>query len=305
MLVLADGRCRLPYATYVLQGLLDLGHRVRFRRLDSPDGDGLALQIGTAKVWVDTNDMAEFDDAAYDWCDVFGKVNCTLEAAQTRSKVCLLGPLFGVRLWNLPAGYLRAPALIAAGRRPRSAIADLRFQGITRIPISRYVAAASQPDYVFHGSRAWSGRHSATNAERMLFVDAVHELGVPAETWFSDERIPLADYLAKTGRSTVAFNSPAVHRCLGWKLGEYLALGKAIISTDLERALPAALEHGVHVHYTCTDRDDIATAIDVINRDHGYRAHLEHGARTWFEDNMAPSVVAARLIERSGMGPEQ
>lgn len=303
MLVLVDGRCRLPYAAYVLQGMLDVGHQVRFRRLDSPGGDGLAMRIGRVNVWVDANDMAEFDEAAYDWCDVFGKVNCTPEAAQARSKVCLLGPLFGVRLWNLPAGYLRAPVLVAAGKRPRSAIADLRFQGVTRLPIGRYVPTASQPDFIFHASRAWSGKHADTNAERILFVDAVHDLGVPAETWFADERMPLDDYLVKTGRSTVAFNSPAVHRCLGWKLGEYLALGKAIISTPLDRALPAPMEHGVHVHFTPTNRDGIAASIDTINRDHAYRAHLERGARAWFEANMTPSITAERLLERCGMSP--
>jgi hypothetical protein len=303
MQVFVDGRCRLPYAAYVLQGMLELGHTLRFRRLDSPDGDGLAMKIGGVKVWVDTNDMAEFDEAAYDWCDVFGKVNCAPEAAPSRSKVCLLGPLFGVRLWNLPAGYLRAPGLVAAGKRPRSAIADLRFQGITRLPIGRYIPATSQPDFIFHVSRAWSGKHAETNSERILFVDAVDALGVPAETRFTEERMPLDEYLVKIGRSTVAFNSPAVHRCLGWKLGEYLALGKAIISTPLERALPAPLEHGVHVHFTPANRDEIAASIDVINRDQEYRAHLEQGARRWFEANMTPAIVAERLLERSGMSP--
>ena len=45
----------------------------------------------------------------------------------------------------------------------------------------------------------------------------------------------------RTARSAVVFNCPAVHGCLGWKLGEYLTLRKAIISTDLGRRLPAPL----------------------------------------------------------------
>ena len=46
----------------------------------------------------------------------------------------------------------------------------------------------------------------------------------------------------------MAFNNPAVHGCLGWKLGELLAMGKAIVSLPIERTLPSPLERGVHMH---------------------------------------------------------
>jgi hypothetical protein len=299
VLILADPRCRLPYYTYLLQGFEDLGHTVRFRRLDGPVGGGMALLIGTSRIWVDTDDMAGFDEAAYDWADVFGKVNCLEDDVSARSKLCLLGPLFGLRLWTLPVGYLRTVPLAFGGRGLRNAIADVRFQGITRLPLSAYRPAPSNERFVFHGSRAWSGKHDGTNSEREIFVRAVEESGLPHEAWFAEDRISLADYLDKTRRSLVVFNAPAVHGCLGWKLGEYLALSKAIISTDLRRALPVPLRHETEIHYVAAEMGSMAEAVELIDSDVEYRRHLEHNARRWFDENLTPRMVTSRLLERA------
>ena len=45
----------------------------------------------------------------------------------------------------------------------------------------------------------------------------------------------MREYMDKTKQSMLAFSTPAVHDCFGWILGEYLALGKAIISTPILR----------------------------------------------------------------------
>jgi len=58
-------------------------------------------------------------------------------------------------------------------------------------------------------------------------------------------------------RSSAVLNTPGVHGCLGWKLCEYLALGKAIISTTIQRQLPADLEHGTHIHVVDGSEDSI------------------------------------------------
>ncbi len=62
-------------------------------------------------------------------------------------------------------------------------------------------------------------------------------------------RIPFTEYMTKLKSSLVIFNTPAVFGCHGWKLAEFRALGKAIISTPLTRELPSPLEHGTHVHF--------------------------------------------------------
>ena len=112
---------------------------------------------------------------------------------------------------------------------------------------------------------AWPwAKHGDVNPPRIRFIEACRRApGLTFEGGFVPRRrndVPevlpytatsahsLPEYLAKVGRSAVAFNNPAVHGCLGWKLGEFLAMGKAIVSLPLDRVLPAPLEHGVHLH---------------------------------------------------------
>jgi glycosyltransferase involved in cell wall biosynthesis len=110
-------------------------------------------------------------------------------------------------------------------------------------------------------------------------------------------------YLPRVQRSMVAFNTPAVHGCHGWKLGEYLALGKAIVTTPLLRALPAPLVHGEHAHIVDGSVESLCEAITLLREDRGYRMRLERGARAYFDQYLAPRRVIERLIEAARAAP--
>jgi hypothetical protein len=105
------------------------------------------------------------------------------------------------------------------------------------------------------------------------------------------------DYLVKTKRSAVSFNTPAVWDCHGWKLGEYLALGKAIISTPLSNKMPIPMVHGVNIHFANSD-EDISNAVVKIFQDDSYRRELELGSRDYFERYISPRAVIERLISK-------
>jgi glycosyltransferase involved in cell wall biosynthesis len=92
------------------------------------------------------------------------------------------------------------------------------------------------------------------------------------------------------------FNSPAVHACLGWKLGEFLALGKAILSLPLSRAMPSPFVHGEHVHYVADEEPAMRDAIERLLRDHPYRARLEIGARRYYLEYLSPERAIQRLL---------
>ena len=96
------------------------------------------------------------------------------------------------------------------------------------------------------------------------------------------------DFVRNTRRSAVAFNCPAVYGCHGWKLAEYLCMGKAIISIPPLRALPEDLVHGENVYFTDGSVDANKEAIDRICRDDSYRAKLEAGAREYYERFLDP-----------------
>lgn len=116
------------------------------------------------------------------------------------------------------------------------------------------------------------------------------------------QRVPFTEYIQKTKKSAVAFNTPAVHGCLGWKLAEFLALGKAIISTDVGRVLPVPLVHSEHVHFVDGSESSIREAVKRITSDEAYRAKLEAGAREYYDVYLAPRKVIERVMHAAGSG---
>jgi hypothetical protein len=295
----------IPYYTFILRGFLDAGltEDIHFGRINAPGrpatADGtpmiLTLRDRSIRMFVSTGDSHQVDDRMLEWADVYGKVNLALDEAR-RPGLLAVGPTFGIQLWPLPAGYWRVLQLARAGRISSDRVRQLRFQAIARLPIERYEHRQSERTYVFHASRSWAGRHEQANQPRRRFFAACAAADVEVDGGFLEDRLDLGTYLERVQRSAFVFNSPAVHLCLGWKLGEYLALGKAILSTPLSRALPAPLVHGVHAHFVNDEVDSIRAGVELLLGDDAYRSHLERGAQEWYEAHLAPARVAERLV---------
>jgi glycosyltransferase involved in cell wall biosynthesis len=115
----------------------------------------------------------------------------------------------------------------------------------------------------------------------------------------ADRRYTLDEYLERIKRSAVVFNNPAAHHCLGWKLAEFLRLGKAIVTLPLSREMPAPVVHGEHVHVVDGSREAIQDAVTAITGDASYRRHLEEGARDYFLAHLTPVRVLDRLTSRA------
>jgi hypothetical protein len=112
-----------------------------------------------------------------------------------------------------------------------------------------------------------------------------------------DKRYSINDYLRKTKKSEVVFNTPAVHDCHGWKLGEYLAMGKAIISTELSNKLPKELINGENFHLIKTEKE-LEQALKFINENNKYRETLEKGSKNYYKKNVTPVKVIGYIIEK-------
>ena len=93
----------------------------------------------------------------------------------------------------------------------------------------------------------------------------------------------------------MVFNTPAVHNCHGWKLGEYLAMGKAIISTPLSNELPAQMEHGKNI-YLISESEDFKSALLKLLSDSEYRNTLEEGAKAYYLKYASPEAVINLMI---------
>jgi hypothetical protein len=315
----------LPYASFILEGLATLlgpsaitystegfdrkyrgGRVLAFYRADDP----------RARCFVSLHDHSKVNPMGLHWGSVYGMVNVRVEDVGREGKVVPIGPTFGVRLRSrsITVRHVLHAARWRGARGWRATAADGREVAQylrRRTTIDRYVPHESDKDYVFFAAWPWV-KHPEVNPPRARFIEACRRApGLSFEGGFAPRRrneLPelvrlsaprrysIGEYLDKVGHSAVAFNNPAVHGCQGWKLGEYLALGKAIISLPLSLALPAELEHGVHLHIVDGSPASLDHALDRLRCDDAYRTQLQVNARQWYEAHLAPTQLARRLL---------
>lgn len=186
-----------------------------------------------------------------------------------------------------------------------------------RLPMSAYSHnVTSKDNYVFFLSTLWQSdewnkNDEGVNLRRAHFIRASKSVegcqfegGLLGDDSSSNEkftdvvtmqRVAFPDWIEKTKRSALVFNTPAFWDCHGWKLGEYLALGKCIVSTKLSNDLPFPLEHGVNIHYVESTEESMREAIEYILAHPDYRHKLEQGAKEYWEKYGTPEA-SLRLL---------
>jgi glycosyltransferase involved in cell wall biosynthesis len=311
-------------------------NNVEFGREGFPEhtefNDGFAFSVSKGPVdrrrvrrfYVSANDFARYDRLALAWCDRYGIVNHDPGRASglDADRIVPIGPSFGVRDWG---GLIRTSRDLAAILRSGGGVfsttgsrhgpvwwfRNSRRQFVDRLPERAYRPGSSDASYVFFVSWAWK-QHPGPNHSRARYMRACRAIrnirfeggfaprrqnDIPGIEDLTAERMyPFREWMERTKRSCIAFNTPAVHDCLGWKLGEFLALGKAILSLPLTRALPKPLNHGEHVHYVADDQDAIEDAARRLLSDEPYRSSLERAARRYYLEELAPERVIRRIV---------
>lgn len=286
------------------------------------------------KVFIDFEDREVIVPDRYEWCDVYVKSNMAFGDAERYPKLMVIGPAFGVTLnckvkvlADFLANYMKARKHTAISAKLY--LRDYLYSFVRRRRIEAYETPANiKPNYIFHASTLWYNKFAwtCTNKFRGEFLKACQRAGVEIEggLFFIGEspailrempdygrykeeykdfiyksRLSMDDYIRKTKESFVVFNTPSVCECHGWKLAEYLCMGKAIISTPLTREMPGeGLVHGKNVHFVQTP-EEIYDAVVKIREDVEYRKLLEKGARAYYEQYLAPEVVISKILERA------
>lgn len=314
------------YHGFYLRGLaLRFGRRAFrpcWRSFPRFERDGLAFVLGHgggARIYLDADDTETLDPVALDWCDVYAKVNVDPAAsrASCNRRVLSIGPGFGTReRWLFPLAPVSvATAAVRSTGEKGARVLARRWEWMCRLrsPLSAYYPSSRvDSNYLYFAASVWAPQDDC-NRLRGRFIDLAQTLpdvqfqGGFAPPFRADAPVRMAArmarrdphriYLERTSRSVLAFNTPAVLDCLGWKLGEYLALGKAILSSPLTRAMPAPLEHGVHVHFVGEDETSILDGIERVRRDETYRNALERAARRYYNDHLAPQRVMDRILD--------
>ncbi len=282
------------------------------------------------KIIIDYRDSTSIKQQAYRWCDVYAKVNFNRNEipAQYLEKIIPITPGFGTRIWNRRQTYGYAIRNLVRSNTGRIVSIKLflsNYLGTLQRPnIEDYFPIeGSDANYIFFISTLWTHDNciASTNKWRYAFIsrirsmkDVVFEGGLSATTENAeylkyrdaiiDRNYPTEEYVLKTKRSAVAFNTPSVANCHGWKLGEFLAMGKAIVSTPLYNELPESLVHGRSIHFV-NDESELEKAMEEICNNHNYRKQLEEGAREYFCRLASPQAVINRIIQFVGINANE
>ena len=295
---------------------------------------GMALIVQNAektlKVFIDYEDVSKIFIDRYKWCDVYAMVNPKKEHLEMYPKVVAIGPEFGITLNSTVITVATCLLNYYKGRKYNELplklyLRDYLYTILRRRKLSCYEVAISPKDnYIFHASTLWYNEFAWTNTNRYRgeFLKACQKAGMNIEgglfylgekpaiikempdyvrykTEYKDfiyeKRLSIDDYIRKTKESTLVFNTPSVCECHGWKLAEYLCMGKAIISSPLCRDLPSPLVHGVNIHFV-NDENEIYDAVIRIKNDADYRHRLEQGARMYYEQWLAPERIINRIL---------
>jgi hypothetical protein len=333
--VIVDPSSNIVYSSFYLLGLWKVYGKsnVKFSLNGFSQIQGHALNfnyvihssVGEERISIDMDDSTEIKMDLYSWCDVYAKVNTNWHEIPTelQKKVVSIPPGFGVRIWGLCGTIFHALNNYRIGKtnlNMRKFLGKYKKLIQIRMPLSSYEYIPSNQKYIFHVSTLWQSDENVRNDERVnrirakfievcrnipeiQFEGGLHfgggfSLNPQFEPYIFKEYISNWEYIEKIKASILVFNTPAWLNCHGWKLGEYLAMGKAIISTPFYNNLPEELEHGVNIHFINDSEEDMKAAIELIIHDNAYREKLENGALAYWSKWCTPQKVIENLQGR-------
>jgi len=270
---------------------------------------------------VDSNDFNSVKDGVYAWCDVYGHCNANRAATpeHLRDKLVSLCPSFGVRCWTpIQIGWHALVNMLKmrpSSKELRHFVGKYKRLWTQRRWLEDYYTPTKtkhEQPYVFFCSTLWyndewNKNDEGVNKTRANFIRACKSIGgltfegglVPQSGGRSSVEkfadvvgisVGMDEWMEKTKQSDIVFNTPAFWGCHGWKLGEYLALGKCIVSTKLSNDLPEPLVHGENIHFVEDSEEAMREAIQYIITHPKYQHKLEDGARTYWQKYGTPEA---------------
>lgn len=317
------------YYTYYLIDLYKLSSNISFSRLISPEEEEkvfasfpkdyfifLVQQNGLERlIVIGADDKKSFSKTLYDRCDVFGKVNTSDDLINKHAKLTGIGPNFGIG--NLNVITLNAIMKQFPGKYFNI---DEWKKVFKRSPYNFYNSlnekVSVQDKYLFYLNFPWKKHSDLTNFRKEIIIQLQileEERVFEFEGGFSKRRLGYFDglkqysareiynhktYLKNIKKSQVVINTPAVHDCLGWKLGEYLKLGKAILSFPIYNSMPGKFINGKHFHQL-EDIKLIKSDLLFLFKNDSYRKYLEKNATNYFNHYLSPERVISRLINKA------
>jgi len=321
--ILIDPACNFYYSSFFIKGLFEkYGCKVKF---SSKPFVSLFYTKHThilAFVKIEgktkTNYVIDFADAPtienefLDWCDVYGKINYR-DGLGYSNKIVHCAPNCALKIWSKPvSGVISLLNYAKCYKRTVDFKSYLSWYLMTSKRRKDFNnTTSSDSNYIFLVGTLWQGQDK-TNLQRINFIRACKQLdyihyegGLLPDSKNVDEQnndvllissLGYENYISKTNASAVVFNTPAFHLCHGWKLTEFLAMGKAIISTPFSNELPVPLVHGENIFFVSEDADEIKKAIVELTTNNDLRTKIEKGAIDYYKKYVEPREAIKHLM---------
>jgi hypothetical protein len=276
------------------------------------------------KYIIDFRDKRTVKDKAYIWCDKYAKINFseTITEKKYRDKIIFIPPSFCVKIWgkyemiyHLILNFLKSNFSLLVPLKRHFTDYYSQYKRPTLNEYTNHEISKTKSNFVFMIGTLWPHKNciEGTNLLRKSFVEAcVSNKNISFEGGFFTspkhpqyeefkefaytKRIKTSEYIKKTKKSLFVFNTPAVHECHGWKLGEYLAMGKAIISSPITNSLPKNMVHGKNIHFI-SNPSEIKDAISLIAENHSYCNSLEKGAQDYYNNYSSPKAAIEHILK--------
>lgn len=104
------------------------------------------------------------------------------------------------------------------------------------------------------------------------------------------------EFAAKSSKSVIGFNNPAVLDAVSWRLAEYWNYGCFVISFPFKIDMPSTPKHGEEIHYL-TDSSEFDEVLTFGMKNVHYRKKVAGGGKAFYEKNCRPEVQAKRILE--------
>lgn len=285
------------------------------------------------KFAIDFHDDRKCELESLRWCDHYAKINLHHTTFQhleesapgdyekIREKVFNIPPSFGIRFLNIPQTLSFCMKLIMFRRRSAiEQVKDVLRAYIKRLPLEDYQNGNVKDNYVFFIASIWHKTTAYINYPRANFIRACLKYKVVnfeggfidigydssymedvKSLMYKDKKIPLKQFIDKTRKSAIVFNNPSVAYCHGWKLAEYLSMGKAILSTPLSNQLPVDLDHKKNIFIVEDNYEAISKGLSYLLENPEERKKLEREALIYWNQYVKPEAVINQILKNSSI----
>lgn len=325
--VILDPSMDYNFGSFYLKGLYQIFGKSRIKFKSKPfkqfkhNNHFMALimniQNNEYNIIIDFADSSEILEKPYEWCVIYAKVNLK-EIDKNRKKIIPIGPGFAIKINNyISTLYLLLTNMIKAYSRidnKKRFVQDYYSNAKHRLSIEFYEKNLEIKNYIFFISSIWK-KNIQTNIYRNNFLLACEKIKqislngafAPRTDNFKlnevkkirNKGLSIKEYTEGFLKSFIVFNTPSVMDCHGWKLGEYCAMSKAIISTPLSRIMPGDFLQNKHYLLTNGDIDDIQEKIEELTQNDELRMLLKNNISEYYQRYLKPEAVILEILAKT------